>query len=62
MRVEELTEYRTNLAEYLKLRMRAVAPNLTHMVREKTKKKRYIEKETVKRGDSSVKRQLEEYR
>ncbi|CDJ47590.1 nucleolar protein NOP5, putative [Eimeria brunetti] len=33
-RVIELTEYRTNLAEYLKLRMRAVAPNLTHMVGE----------------------------
>ncbi|CDJ38097.1 nucleolar protein NOP5, putative [Eimeria tenella] len=33
-RVEELVEYRANLAEYLKLRMRAVAPNLTHMVGE----------------------------
>ena len=31
-RVEELVEYRANLAEYLKLRMKAVAPNLTHMV------------------------------
>ncbi|XP_026190844.1 probable nucleolar protein 5-2 [Cyclospora cayetanensis] len=33
-RVEELVEYRANLAEYLKLRMKAVAPNLTHMVGE----------------------------
>lgn len=31
-RVEELVEYRANLAEYLKVRMKAVAPNLTHMV------------------------------
>ncbi|OEH79593.1 nucleolar protein [Cyclospora cayetanensis] len=31
-RVEELVEYRANLAEYLKLRMKAVAPNLTHML------------------------------
>lgn len=33
-RVEELVEYRANLAEYLKVRMKAVAPNLTHMVRQ----------------------------
>ncbi|KAL8432052.1 hypothetical protein Efla_003493 [Eimeria flavescens] len=33
-RVEELVEYRANLAEYLKVRMKAVAPNLTHMVGE----------------------------
>lgn len=32
-RVEELVEYRANLAEYLKVRMKAVAPNLTYMVR-----------------------------
>merc|ERR1711957_165257 len=33
-RVIELTEYRASLAEYLKLRMNAIAPNLTHMVGE----------------------------
>merc|ERR1712228_437921 len=33
-RVIELTEYRASLAEYLKLRMSAIAPNLTHMVGE----------------------------
>lgn len=33
-RVAELTEYRASLAEYLKLRMTAIAPNLTHMVGE----------------------------
>merc|ERR1712232_867961 len=33
-RVIELTEYRASLAEYLKLRMTAIAPNLTHMVGE----------------------------
>ncbi|KAF8821656.1 putative nucleolar protein 5 [Cardiosporidium cionae] len=33
-RVEELTEYRNSLAEYLKHRMNALAPNLTHMVGE----------------------------
>lgn len=33
-RVVELTEYRASLAEYLKLRMTAIAPNLTHMVGE----------------------------
>ncbi|KFH07587.1 putative nucleolar protein 5, partial [Toxoplasma gondii TgCatPRC2] len=33
-RVEELVEYRANLAEYLKVRMKAVAPNLTYMVGE----------------------------
>lgn len=33
-RVMELTEYRASLAEYLKLRMNAIAPNLTHMVGE----------------------------
>merc|ERR1719324_2056426 len=33
-RVVELTEYRTSLAEYLKLRMNAIAPNLTYMVGE----------------------------
>jgi len=33
-RVIELTEYRVSLAEYLKLRMNAIAPNLTHMVGE----------------------------
>merc|ERR1712183_201127 len=33
-RVIELTEYRGSLAEYLKLRMSAIAPNLTHMVGE----------------------------
>jgi nucleolar protein 58 len=33
-RVIELTEYRGSLAEYLKLRMNAIAPNLTHMVGE----------------------------
>lgn len=33
-RVVELTEYRASLAEYLKLRMNAIAPNLTHMVGE----------------------------
>ncbi|KAF8821968.1 putative nucleolar protein 5 [Cardiosporidium cionae] len=33
-RVEELTEYRTSLADYLKHRMNALAPNLTHMVGE----------------------------
>merc|ERR1719195_735746 len=33
-RVVELTEYRASLAEYLKLRMEAVAPNLTYMVGE----------------------------
>merc|ERR1719401_175734 len=33
-RVIELTEYRGALAEYLKLRMNAIAPNLTHMVGE----------------------------
>merc|ERR1719195_331969 len=33
-RVIELMEYRASLAEYLKLRMEAVAPNLTYMVGE----------------------------
>merc|ERR1719201_950913 len=33
-RVVELTEYRASLAEYLKLRMNTIAPNLTHMVGE----------------------------
>merc|ERR1712139_222273 len=33
-RVIELTEYRASLSEYLKLRMNAIAPNLTHMVGE----------------------------
>ncbi|PFH35956.1 putative nucleolar protein 5 [Besnoitia besnoiti] len=33
-RVEELVEYRANLAEYLKVRMKVVAPNLTYMVGE----------------------------
>jgi len=33
-RVIELTEYRLSLAEYLKLRMSAIAPNLTYMVGE----------------------------
>merc|ERR1711972_37556 len=33
-RVVELTEYRASLAEYLKLRMNAIAPNLTHGVGE----------------------------
>merc|ERR1719359_34011 len=33
-RVIELTEYRGSLAEYLKLRMNAIAPNLTYMVGE----------------------------
>merc|ERR1719195_1852341 len=33
-RVIELMEYRASLAEYLKLRMGAIAPNLTHMVGE----------------------------
>merc|ERR1711933_655422 len=33
-RVIELTEYRGSLAEYLKLRMSAIAPNLTYMVGE----------------------------
>merc|ERR1712139_88400 len=33
-RVVELTEYRASLAEYLKLRMNAIAPNLTAMVGE----------------------------
>merc|ERR1719311_1197800 len=33
-RVIELTEYRSSLAEYLKLRMNAIAPNLTYMVGE----------------------------
>jgi len=33
-RVIELTEYRASLAEYLKLRMNAIAPNLTFMVGE----------------------------
>jgi len=33
-RVAELTEYRGSLSEYLKLRMSAIAPNLTHMVGE----------------------------
>uniref|UniRef100_A0A7S2LA48 Nop domain-containing protein n=1 Tax=Zooxanthella nutricula TaxID=1333877 RepID=A0A7S2LA48_9DINO len=33
-RVIELTEYRISLAEYLKLRMNAIAPNLTYMVGE----------------------------
>lgn len=33
-RVVELTEYRASLAEYLKLRMSAIAPNLTYMVGE----------------------------
>mmetsp|Transcript_31908 Transcript_31908/g.94877 ORF Transcript_31908/g.94877 Transcript_31908/m.94877 type:complete len:479 (-) Transcript_31908:96-1532(-) len=33
-RVIELTEYRASLAEYLKLRMGAIAPNLTYMVGE----------------------------
>lgn len=33
-RIIELTEYRASLAEYLKLRMSAIAPNLTYMVGE----------------------------
>merc|ERR1719163_2599068 len=33
-RVIELTEYRASLSEYLKLRMNAIAPNLTYMVGE----------------------------
>merc|ERR1712232_1121000 len=33
-RVVELMEYRASLAEYLKLRMSAIAPNLTYMVGE----------------------------
>merc|ERR1719197_2357797 len=33
-RVKELMEYRGSLAEYLKARMSAIAPNLTHMVGE----------------------------
>eukprot|EP00418_Pyrodinium_bahamense_P009920 CAMPEP_0179108662 /NCGR_PEP_ID=MMETSP0796-20121207/50626_1 /TAXON_ID=73915 /ORGANISM="Pyrodinium bahamense, Strain pbaha01" /LENGTH=516 /DNA_ID=CAMNT_0020806741 /DNA_START=66 /DNA_END=1616 /DNA_ORIENTATION=+ len=33
-RVIELTEYRASLAEYLKIRMSAIAPNLTYMVGE----------------------------
>jgi len=33
-RVIELSEYRASLAEYLKLRMEAIAPNLTYMVGE----------------------------
>lgn len=33
-RVIELTEYRASLAEYLKVRMNAIAPNLTYMVGE----------------------------
>merc|ERR1711933_663881 len=33
-RVAELTDYRASLAEYLKLRMNAIAPNLTYMVGE----------------------------
>lgn len=33
-RVIELTEYRASLSEYLKLRMTAIAPNLTYMVGE----------------------------
>merc|ERR1712072_1457331 len=33
-RVIELTEYRASLAEYLKLRMSAIAPNLAYMVGE----------------------------
>jgi len=33
-RVIELTEYRASLSEYLKLRMDAIAPNLTYMVGE----------------------------
>jgi len=33
-RVIELTEYRASRAEYLKLRMNAIAPNLTYMVGE----------------------------
>merc|ERR1711879_1091752 len=33
-RVVELTEYRASLAEYLKLRMSAITPNLTYMVGE----------------------------
>merc|ERR1712066_197014 len=33
-RVVELVEYRASLAEYLKLRMNAIAPNLTYMVGE----------------------------
>merc|ERR1712029_1221740 len=33
-RVIELTEYRASLAEYLKVRMSAIAPNLTYMVGE----------------------------
>eukprot|EP00401_Gymnodinium_catenatum_P015720 CAMPEP_0117546594 /NCGR_PEP_ID=MMETSP0784-20121206/46685_1 /TAXON_ID=39447 /ORGANISM="" /LENGTH=494 /DNA_ID=CAMNT_0005343465 /DNA_START=81 /DNA_END=1562 /DNA_ORIENTATION=+ len=33
-RVIELTEYRASLGEYLKLRMNAIAPNLTYMVGE----------------------------
>merc|ERR1712226_682944 len=33
-RVIELTEYRASLSEYLKLRMSAIAPNLTYMVGE----------------------------
>merc|ERR1719198_2355904 len=32
--VIELTEYRASLAEYLKLRMNAIAPNLTYMIGE----------------------------
>eukprot|EP00921_Rhytidocystis_pertsovi_P015713 GHVQ01024947.1.p1 GENE.GHVQ01024947.1~~GHVQ01024947.1.p1 ORF type:complete len:431 (+),score=45.90 GHVQ01024947.1:132-1424(+) len=33
-RVQELTEYRSSLSDYLKYRMNAIAPNLTHMVGE----------------------------
>merc|ERR1711881_830470 len=33
-RVKELMEYRGQLSEYLKVRMEAIAPNLTHMVGE----------------------------
>merc|ERR1711972_1121280 len=33
-RVIELTEYRASLSEYLKVRMNAIAPNLTYMVGE----------------------------
>merc|ERR1711904_296384 len=33
-RVIELMEYRAELSTYLKLRMKAIAPNLTHMVGE----------------------------
>merc|ERR1712139_752184 len=33
-RVVELTEYRASLAGYLKLRMNAIAPNLTYMIGE----------------------------